>query len=185
MSLVSPAAVPPCRCLAYSTRKVQYTSLRQQTCHFSWYKTNCQFLVFVEGKWNWFLLLFEFRHFFPPYSSSHAVNYLFSVRLRSWKIYQENKLSHMPSLQNDWQRFLALLSSCMAFQRFFVCFFVFLAKGMQSTTTLDCSSLPCLHLENLSVTLEKKPILSPNCGFGVFLCLGLYYYFAAIKSFFF
>lgn len=81
----------------------------------------------------------------------------------------------------------SLVSSCMAFQRFCVCFFVFLAKGMQSTTTLDCSSLPCLHLENLSVTLEKKPILSPNCGFGVFLikCLGLYYYFAAIKSFFF
>lgn len=37
-----------------------------------------------------------------------------------------------------------------------------------------------------SVTLEKKPILSPNCGFGVFLMryLGLYYYSEAIKRYF-
>jgi len=50
--------------------------------------------------------------FFPLYSSSHAVNYLFSSSAEKLKnlLLQENKLSHMPPLQNDWQRFLDLLS---------------------------------------------------------------------------
>lgn len=192
LSLVSPAAVPQCS-LAYSTRKVQYTSLSQQTCHFSWYKTNCQFLVFVEGKWNWFLLLFEFKHFFSPLFIFPCCQLLvFQFGWEAEKSITPREQAKPYATPSEWLAEVpgsSLVSSCMVFQRFFVCFFVFIAKGVHSTTTSDCSSfsLPYLHLENLSVTLEKKPVLSPNCGCGAFLMkyLGLYYYSEAIKRFFF
>lgn len=136
---------------AQPTLLEKYSTLTNKRIISSDIKQTISFQFLLKRNETDFSCLVKIQTFFPLYSSSYAVNSLFSSSVEKLKnlIFQENKLSHTPSLQNNWQKFLDLLmflSAQLLNVFLFVCFCLFgwlllFSKGVQRRATLGCSSL--------------------------------------------